>query len=436
MRDRTLIRRSFVLAAVAGVCWMVVGIGGPPYDVMAQPTAQVSDQARRDALGVFATGFGLWQAGEYEAAEAAFRRGLELDPENPQANYYLGEILLRRGARNHARAALELAASHEGGAREMFLARGLLRAMESGSLDFNTYPHYAHLPGNIDESLWRGAAGSALMSVVGTAEGWHVSSASRSEVVFRRGRNRHCLNDVLLTSNPEHRQRLWNMRLHQRAWRIGQDHRIEAASEEREVSCRSRRNAGALPDFRFDWSPRYQLQLELPIISGLIGGSSSNHRWNEASTVPISGHSLNIDYDFRTYNGHLQNHSVSCTVAEPRAFGPADFVFPFSVLALDCRKQLSDRTYTFQEFWIPELALNLEGFVDSTWRQDWRSSSDGSTGWSAMEVDVGETEFQRTDERTWTATTTYTIVVTNSYERIPSFTHARTTIEITAPERE
>jgi tetratricopeptide (TPR) repeat protein len=52
---------------------------------------------RERAIRVFSEAFSLFQAGEFEAAKLGFERGLALDPGNGDANYYLGEILARRG---------------------------------------------------------------------------------------------------------------------------------------------------------------------------------------------------------------------------------------------------------------------------------------------------------------------------------------------------
>jgi tetratricopeptide (TPR) repeat protein len=48
---------------------------------------------------VFDGAFALYQGGDFDAAKIGFERGLGIDPGNGSANFYLGDILARRGDR-------------------------------------------------------------------------------------------------------------------------------------------------------------------------------------------------------------------------------------------------------------------------------------------------------------------------------------------------
>jgi TolA-binding protein len=56
---------------------------------------------RERAQRVFDQAFALWQAGDFDSAKLGFERGLGIDPANGNANYYLGDILTRRGLGGH-----------------------------------------------------------------------------------------------------------------------------------------------------------------------------------------------------------------------------------------------------------------------------------------------------------------------------------------------
>lgn len=58
---------------------------------------------RAEAQALFGSAFQVWQAGDYASAEIGFRRGLEIDPANGPANFYMGDILRRRGDNDGAR---------------------------------------------------------------------------------------------------------------------------------------------------------------------------------------------------------------------------------------------------------------------------------------------------------------------------------------------
>lgn len=59
-------------------------------------SARLAPAEREGARVLFDQAFSLFQAGDFESARIGFERGLGIDPANGPANYYLGELLVRR----------------------------------------------------------------------------------------------------------------------------------------------------------------------------------------------------------------------------------------------------------------------------------------------------------------------------------------------------
>lgn len=68
-----------------------------PYADLQARSESLSAARRAEAQALFVSAFGVWQAGDFAAAEIGFQRGLEIDPANGAANFYLGDCLRRRG---------------------------------------------------------------------------------------------------------------------------------------------------------------------------------------------------------------------------------------------------------------------------------------------------------------------------------------------------
>jgi cytochrome c-type biogenesis protein CcmH len=76
------------------------GPGGSPGDEVHNFVAQLQESVRRnpeDDAGWYQLGLAYRQIGQYEEAERAFRRAMELQPRNADYVAYLGETLLLRG---------------------------------------------------------------------------------------------------------------------------------------------------------------------------------------------------------------------------------------------------------------------------------------------------------------------------------------------------
>jgi formylglycine-generating enzyme required for sulfatase activity len=77
--------------------------GVDPLEVARARTQRLTASERTEAQAIFGSAFSVWQAGDYQSAEIGFRRGLEIDPANGAANFYMGDILRRRGDNAGAR---------------------------------------------------------------------------------------------------------------------------------------------------------------------------------------------------------------------------------------------------------------------------------------------------------------------------------------------
>jgi tetratricopeptide (TPR) repeat protein len=102
---------------------------------LAARSAALSPAERTQAQSLFATAFGLWQSGDFAAAEIAFRQGLDIDPANALANYYYGDCLARRKDRPEARVYLERAVALGGSTAEAFKARAALTSLDAAPTD-------------------------------------------------------------------------------------------------------------------------------------------------------------------------------------------------------------------------------------------------------------------------------------------------------------
>lgn len=94
-------------------------------DIVAKSNGLSAEQ-KASARQKFSIGFKLWQDGDLASAALAFAEGLEIDPANPQANFYLGDSLRRTNNRQKARAYLERAAALGADTPEGFKAKAAL----------------------------------------------------------------------------------------------------------------------------------------------------------------------------------------------------------------------------------------------------------------------------------------------------------------------
>ena len=82
------------------------------------------------AVSIFKQAFELFQTGEFDAAVVQFKKGLEIDPANAIANYYLAETYVRQNNGILARQYYELARQFGGDSKEAVLAESRLRNLK------------------------------------------------------------------------------------------------------------------------------------------------------------------------------------------------------------------------------------------------------------------------------------------------------------------
>jgi len=100
-----------------------------PYaDLIARSKALTPAQ-KNQAQQIFNTGFTLWQSGDFQTALKAFKRGLDIDPANPQANYYYGDCLRQTKQRKDAVEFLTRAKEFGGSTTEGFKAETALEEL-------------------------------------------------------------------------------------------------------------------------------------------------------------------------------------------------------------------------------------------------------------------------------------------------------------------
>ena len=131
---------------LAALCLCLAGIpSGAPhaqetptssdYRALAFRSAALSPADKARAQSLFATGFSLWQSGDFSAAELAFKQGLDIDPANALANYYYGDCLARRKDKPEARDYLSRAVALGNGSAESFKAQAELRTLSAPVTD-------------------------------------------------------------------------------------------------------------------------------------------------------------------------------------------------------------------------------------------------------------------------------------------------------------
>lgn len=98
-------------------------------DDFKKKSASLSASQRAEAQNIFAQAFKLFQAGEFDAAVIQFQKGLDIDPANASANFYIAESYAKQRNFALARKHYELARQFGGNAKEAAMAEARLKAM-------------------------------------------------------------------------------------------------------------------------------------------------------------------------------------------------------------------------------------------------------------------------------------------------------------------
>ncbi len=101
----------------------------PPYAEERARSQRLTAAQRAQAQTLFNSAFEVWRAGDLNAAEIGFRQGLEIDPANGAANFYMGDILRRRGANQTAAVFMARAAALAPQSAEGLRAQAALREL-------------------------------------------------------------------------------------------------------------------------------------------------------------------------------------------------------------------------------------------------------------------------------------------------------------------
>jgi formylglycine-generating enzyme required for sulfatase activity len=101
----------------------------PPYAEERARSQRLTAAQRAQAQTLFNSAFEVWRAGDLNAAEIGFRQGLEIDPANGAANFYMGDILRRRGASQDAAAFMARTAALAPQSAEGLRAQAALREL-------------------------------------------------------------------------------------------------------------------------------------------------------------------------------------------------------------------------------------------------------------------------------------------------------------------
>lgn len=126
-------KKVMVLACLITVAAGMAGARAQPTSgsdaELSAKSTSLTDEERKGSQKSFSVGFDLWQSGDCNAAVMAFRRGLDIDPANPQANFYYGDCLQRLRRRDEAAEALRRAAKFGDGTPEGYKALAMLEAI-------------------------------------------------------------------------------------------------------------------------------------------------------------------------------------------------------------------------------------------------------------------------------------------------------------------
>lgn len=110
-------------------------LAADPYAAIRRQSERLTPAQRQDTLGIFSNAFALWQAGQFDAAEVLFVRGLDLDPANAPANYYLGDILKRKNDNDRAGDHMRRAVAFGPNSQQAALAEVALRTLPAASTE-------------------------------------------------------------------------------------------------------------------------------------------------------------------------------------------------------------------------------------------------------------------------------------------------------------
>jgi|CXWL01.1.fsa_nt_gi hypothetical protein len=392
-RTSSVSRAFFIFVAFAAV------LCATPERAASQTPAPGAEQARE----MFASGFTLWQAGDFPSAEQAFRRGLEIEPDNVAANFYMGDILKRRDDLAGARERFAIAVANGSTEPEAFRARTALSEMNGANPD-GTVPSYGAYRARLPAETYAVIANSPWMGRLNSAVGWTVAQTARFEMLSSNGANVACVGANLLASN-EDAARLASIEARTTYRRILDNNTVETAMDQDRAQCSGlgSRRPRTVSDFTVEPPQTRALNefLQLGVGELLLASFTpprsdqpGQRSWHERLRITESdpflspGSSIGISYSLRIETPPLSSTTIyafDCRLVESTLSGSA--AFPFSVARIHCevvhseggsrtRRHAFSRDYCF----ILELGLNLCGLNlvqdgPGRWREERGASS-------------------------------------------------------------
>jgi len=134
-KSRLLLRGPLAccwMALVSSLAWAQTSA---PYADLVAKSVSLSPNQKSKAAQLFSTGFSLWQGGDFASAKMAFQEGLDIDPANPEANFYYGDSLRVLKQRREAAEYLRRASTLGAGSPESFKARTALAELAKGTVN-------------------------------------------------------------------------------------------------------------------------------------------------------------------------------------------------------------------------------------------------------------------------------------------------------------
>jgi tetratricopeptide (TPR) repeat protein len=123
----------------------------PPAPAAEKPKLAVASDDLQKAKGILAIAADLWKEGDLPAAELAFKRGLELAPNDGQGNFAYAKFLSERGDQDAAAEYFRRAAAVTDATPERFKAEAALLII-AGKRAPTAHPEQTPIPTKVDEA--------------------------------------------------------------------------------------------------------------------------------------------------------------------------------------------------------------------------------------------------------------------------------------------
>ena len=356
--------RTFFFAAVMLSALAASSTSAQPQ--AGQPHSNSTTASRAQALEIFQSAFALWQSGDFATAEQAFATGLELDPDNLAANYYLGDLLRRRGDAVGARLRFERAVAIGGASPEFFRARAALYEIEGRNAD-GSFPPYAAYRAVLSPENFNSLVSSVWMRRMYSAAGWKVLQYRYSEMVDPTKANVACIGaDFIQLQDVRH---LASLDFEAQYLHILPNNSVERARRSANTDCTrtgptptrlmaytTDPPADRVANDRFDLGFDYHTPLSAFAARATQDASA---RWfdglgfveQDSDLVPGATFRVSMSYHDVSGGGSYRSeftltHQYDCTLGERVSLGRAEAEFPFQAQAIQCARHSRSTSFT------------------------------------------------------------------------------------------